>query len=248
MRSKRVVACGFESTVPHELFNDITDDGIAAIRDGRIIEELPPQEGGRWGLSVVFRLTGWVAEQLGVLTAEAIEVLGEHHWRSGSGGSAHITIRALDNYSTKPLTAESLGDYLVPVRRAVADLAPFRFEFNGLSVSPSTLMACADDVEGTAGDLRRRIHAELREKGWLENSYFANERDPIWYATLVHFTRALDDAGRFIDWFSKNRTRSLGSALFSRVDLCRWRFETTRMVPDVVASVGFGQSRSGVGS
>ncbi|HUP14772.1 MAG TPA: hypothetical protein VM848_01770 [Acidimicrobiia bacterium] len=90
-------------------------------------------------------------------------------------------------------------------------------------------------------ELRLRLHIELGEDGWLENSYFANGRDPIWYVTLINFTGPLLVARRFIEWFESNRDRTFAKEEFSHVDVCRWQFDGSRMTPKVVASVSLDQ-------
>jgi hypothetical protein len=103
-------------------------------------------------------------------------------------------------------------------------------------------MACAEDSVGAGQKLRHRLHIELGEDGWLENSYFANGRDPIWYVTLINFTGPLLDARRFIEWFESNRDRSFAKEEFSHVDVCRWQFDGSRMTPKVVATVSLDQA------
>lgn len=98
-------------------------------------------------------------------------------------------------------------------------------------------MACAEDMVGTADELRHRLQVELGEDGWLENNHFASGRDPIWYFTLINFTGSLANTQRFLEWFEANRERRIGEDTFSQIDICRWKFDGSRMIPKVVASV-----------
>lgn len=225
----------------HGRFSEITADGVEAIREGRTTTDSPPKDGGRWGLSVVFRPTGHLADRLDLLTAEAIGVLGADHWRTGSHGAAHITVRALEPYSERPLSSRVLDGYVDLLTRAAPDIGPVSFDVTGMAVSAAALMARVIDVNGKGGDLRRRVHEELGGRGWLENRHFTNGRDPIWYVTLVHFTGPLDHRTSFLDWFTANEQCPIGTAVFADVHLCRWRFDTNRMAPEVVATIALGR-------
>jgi hypothetical protein len=222
---------------PQELFDQMTVEGLQAILDGEIAAESVPDEGGRWGLSVVFRPRGRLRDQLADLTAEAAGAVGEHHWRTGSHGAAHVTVRALEPHSKNPLSSKKLNRYAAALERSARGIGPIPFELHGLAVSAGALMACAEDSTGAGHELRQRLQIELGEDGWLENSYFAAGRDPIWYVTLINFTGPLLDDSRFIAWFESNHDRSLGQEAFSQVDICRWQFEGSRMMPKVVATV-----------
>ena len=98
-------------------------------------------------------------------------------------------------------------------------------------------MACAEDTAGDVEWLRHRLRVNLGDDRWLENNYFRTGRDPFWYITLINLTDPLVDTSRFIGWFEANRDRSVGGEGFSQVDLCRWQFDGSRMMPEVVASV-----------
>lgn len=222
--------------MPHEMFERITADGIQAIGNGQVAAESSPSEGGRWGLSVVFRPKGPLRDELADLTAEAASAIDQHHWRAGSHGAAHMTVRALEPHSRKPLDSKKLDRYVAAIRRSTRGIGSIPFEVQGLAVSPGTLMACAEDVVGAAEELRHRLQVELGEDGWLENNYFADGRDPIWYITLINFTGPLD-AERFLEWFDANRGRRIGEETFSHADVCRWQFDGSRMTPNVVASI-----------
>jgi hypothetical protein len=223
--------------MPHELFDKMTTVGLRAIRDGQTRAESLPREGGRWGLSLVFAPTGPLQNELAEVTAEAAAVMGEQHWQAGSHGAAHLTIRALEPHSSEPLDTTSLDRHAASTRRAARDIDPIPFEVHGLAVSPATLMACAEDVAGTAQELRHRLQVELGEDGRFENRHFANGRDPIWYVTLINLTGPLQDAKRFIEWFEANRDLTLGTEVFSYVAICRWQFDGSRMAPKVLASI-----------
>jgi hypothetical protein len=228
--------------MPHELLDKKSVEGIRAIRDGQIAAESLPGEGGRWGLSVVFAPKGPLRDQLADVTTEAAKVTGEHHWRTGSEGAAHLTVRALEPHTKGPLSTKNMDRYVDAIRRSARDIDSIPFGFQGLTVSSGTLMACAEDSVGAGQKLRHRLHIELGEDGWLENSYFANGRDPIWYVTLINFTGPLLDARRFIEWFESNRDRSFAKEEFSHVDVCRWQFDGSRMTPKVVATVSLDQA------
>jgi hypothetical protein len=92
--------------MPHELLDKKSVEGIRAIRDGQIAAESLPGEGGRWGLSVVFAPKGPLRDQLADVTTEAAKVTGEHHWRTGSEGAAHLTVRALEPHTKRPLSTK----------------------------------------------------------------------------------------------------------------------------------------------
>ncbi|MGH8926186.1 MAG: hypothetical protein ACRDWA_16375 [Acidimicrobiia bacterium] len=148
-----------------------------------------------------------------------------------------MTIRALEPHSMRPRSAKNVDRYVAAVRRTARGIDSISFELQELAASSGTLMACAEDIAGDAQKLRHRLQVELGDDGWLENNYFKTGRDPIWCITLINLTGPLLGTRRFIEWFEANHKRRIGEEVFSQVDVCRWQFDGSRMMPNVVASV-----------
>jgi hypothetical protein len=222
-----------------DAFARVMADGRAAVLAGTHAVEVSPRESGRWGISMVFLPSGELAAALDALTAEAVEAIGDGHWRSGAMGRAHATIRALERYDDAAIPLDRLRRYVGALERALATVGPVHLEFEGLVLAVGTVMAraSASHAGGTAGELRRQLGIELGPDGWLEDQFFESGRDPIWYCSLVHFAAPLASPQELVDWVDTRRSVAIGSETFASVALCQWRFEGNGMTPVVVAHV-----------
>jgi len=209
--------------------------GRAAVVSGRHQTEGEPAASGRWGPSAVFLPSGALAASLARVTDEAVEALGDGHWRSGGPGRAHITVRALEPYA-ESLPRDRAGRYLAAMTRALLDVGPVELELRGVGLSPGGVMACGRSADAAADRLRQRLGAALGHDGWFEHAAFESGRDPIWYCTLVHFTGPISDADKLVSWVDQRIDLPVGTATFDSMALCRWSFDGCAMAPRVIAS------------
>jgi hypothetical protein len=207
--------------------------GRSAVLRGDHSIEGAPVETGRWGPSVVLLPSGALASALDSLTGELQEVLGEGHWPSGGRGRAHITVRALERY-TPSVPPDRSARYLLAMARALQDVGPVTLGFDGVGLSPGSVVAWATTSDGRADRLRERLEEELGDDAWLERAAFENGRDPIWYCSLMHFARPITEPGELVRWIDHRSATALGAETFDTLSLCNWTFDGSAMVPGVI--------------
>ncbi len=121
------------------------------------------------------------------------------------------------------------------LRRAAADTAPLELRLSGLTVTPSSVLAGAEDSTGAVGDFWARLVAELGADGHYEERF---DRD-IWYACLVHFAGPVERPAELVDWVGRRRRVDFGSSTARGAQLILWRFHGSGVVPHVLAEVPF---------
>jgi hypothetical protein len=210
--------------------------GLEALRSGRHDVEGDPRSTGRWGPSVVLRPSGDVARCLADLTTAAAACLDGAHWLSGDVRRAHLTVRALEPYA-ESIETDRLARYRSALVRATRRLGPLTFEFTGVGISTGSVLVRAFPVGPAADQLREQVGAELGPDGWLEDSHFANGRDPIWYCSIIHYAGRLENVEPLIDWVADRDGIPFGAHTFTSVDVCSWSHDGAGMAPQVEASV-----------
>ncbi|WP_412541047.1 hypothetical protein R8Z50_35650 [Longispora sp. K20-0274] len=217
------------------IFDDLHEKGRTAVLAGEHYTETPPVDGGpAWGLSVTLRPSAALAARLAEVTAEAAALTGQGHWPTGNAHSSHFTVRCMERYRTG-LPAEDpmvvrVGDAL---RKAVVGLRPFRLEVTGLTLTPGSVMACAEADGDTAELLKDRFTEALADDGHYEAGFRRN----IWYANLVHFAAPIAEPALLVDWVGDRRQLHLGEVLITEVELLRWDYDGSQMVPAVFEAV-----------
>jgi len=178
-----------------------------------------PRDGGRWPVSVVLRPSpGPLAYALDKLTQEAAELAGPGHWQTGQLGSAHLTVRALEpRRELIPPDDPVLTRYRSALGRAAARSPwPIGFRVTGLTLTPGTVMACAEPVDTTADTFSDHLTAELGPDAWYEP-----DRRDIWYLNLLHFTEDITHPEDLITWVKSRRHLPVGTTTIPTADLVR---------------------------
>ncbi|MGZ0150664.1 hypothetical protein ACXJJ3_26640 [Kribbella sp. WER1] len=212
-------------------FDQLFTSAAPLIAAGTHHREPVPREGGRWPLSVVLRPAE--ARVLDALTQEAAALAGPHHWQTGQLGSAHLTVRALEprreNIPTDDPAATRYRSALTRAGTHLADAgaqhAPTEgaatFRITGLTLTPGTVMACAEPVGPAAGTFSDRLTTELGADAWYET-----ERRDIWYLNLLHFTGDITRPAALIDWVAARRATPYGTVAVHTPELVRAELTT----------------------
>ncbi|MCM2578357.1 hypothetical protein [Streptomyces meridianus] len=194
-------------------------------------QSAPCDGDSRWGLSVLLRPDTVTAACLDRLAAEAGAVAGKAHWPTGAGSSSHFTVRTLEPYRSQvPADDPALGRHGRAMRAAATGVPPVRLRLTGLTLTPGSVMACAEPVDGAAG----RLADALGEDGRYETV----KRD-IWYANVLHFAAPLESeqAKTLIDWVAARRTLDRATTEARRVELAHWTFPAGRPLPRALLTV-----------
>lgn len=110
-------------------------------------------------------------------------------------------------------------------------IGPLTFAVVGLTLTLSSVMACAVPTSGDADRLAAAYSEALGADGWHENE-FTRE---FWYLNLVHFADAIQAPQRLISWVGDRRDRELATVVVGEVQLSQWRFGGSGMLPRPLA-------------
>jgi hypothetical protein len=120
-----------------------------------------------------------------------------------------------------PAADPAIERYESALRRArTAASWPVRFRVNGLTLTPGTVMACAQPLDGRADEFLDRFAVELGADGWFEQPH--GRRD-IWYLNLLHFTTDIARPTELTAWVEERRSRVIGEATIDEPELIRFR-------------------------
>jgi hypothetical protein len=214
-------------------FDRLHRAGSRAVLDGAVSIQTPPVDGGaRWGMSVILRPDRRAAEVLATLTREALRFAGGANWPTGSAESSHFTVRALEDHRSRiPPDDAEVAQYIRALRAAAEVTQPLEMRLSGLTLTPSSVLACAEDDSGRMQEFAERLRAELGAEGHYEDEF---NRD-IWYASLVHFLSRPACPAELVEWVGRRRRVDLGVSTARGAQLILWRYTGSGMVPDVLA-------------
>ena len=215
-------------------FEALFEKGRHAILAGAGEYQIPPVDGGRWGMTVVLRPDRATARRIEDLTREAMEVAGPAHWPTGYADSSHFTVRALERHRVDVAEDDAnVARYLDALRTASAIIGPISLALTGVTLTPNSVMLCTDPIENKIQDFHARLGDALGEDGWLE----ANIGRNIWYANLVHFTSAPDHPRGLVDWVARRRALDMGLSHHHECELIVYRFNGSRITTKTLATV-----------
>lgn len=202
-------------------FEELFDRNAPLIMEQRHQRETPPVEGGRWPVSAVIMMVGELGDRLAALTAELVELAGPGHFHTGSAGSAHLTVRALERYrAVVPDDDPAVARYSRALRRAAVRSEHFALSLVGLSVTPLAVVARVEAGAREVTELSARYADELGPDAWLERDHVART---FRHVTLLHFGADLARPRALLDWIADRRALDLGATTVTEVELVRAR-------------------------
>lgn len=226
-------------------FDQLFATAAPLIKAGEHRRETPPVEGGRWPVSAVFRppSSSVIGQRLDELTAEAAQLAGPDHWQTGQSGSAHLTIRALERYREHaPASDPAVHRYLAALQITAAKVGAVRFEVTGLTLTPGTVMACAQPLDDRPEQFLDLFADVLGDNAWLERDHYW--RREIWYLNLLHFTTTIEQPAALLDWVTTRRTQAIGRVEAACAELIRFRLRDQGrpvMWPEVLGTTQLGR-------
>jgi hypothetical protein len=195
---------------------------------------VPPLEGGnRWGFSALLRPDATAAESLDAVAREAADVAGGGHWLTGAAASSHLTLRALEPWR-EAIDADDplVRRYCAALETATDGIKPLIFQIVGLTLTPSSVLACAVPSGGDADRMAGAFAAALGADGWYEREFVRE----FWYLTLVHFADVIEKPARLVEWVGARRTGGITTVHVDEVELAQWCFAGDGVVPRPVVA------------
>jgi hypothetical protein len=229
-----------------DLFDRLFIQGQRALLAKALIQDVLPTEGGRWGTSVVFTPDEAGAELLGDLTREAARVAGPGQWSTGARGSAHLTVRSVERYRERIPAGDPLITRCTAALRRTADQHPLpvRLQLAGLTLTPSSVMACAYPIGPAADSFSSQMRTELGPDAWFEDQC---TRD-IWYVSLIHFAGPIPAPGVLVEWVRDRRDLPLGEVWADAAHVATFAHDGHRPVLTALATVGLPSGAVGAPS
>ena len=131
--------------------------------------------------------------------------------------------------------------YAAALRMAVPDIGPIRFTINGLTLTPISVMASAAPADGAADELAAAFGASLLAEGCSD----AGITPDIWYVNLVYFTGPIRDPPQLMAWVAARRRMKITDLQVTGIQIVRWEYTGTGMVPIVLAAADHAPSSEG---
>lgn len=210
----------------HPTFDRLFQQGCDAIAAGTHQRQVPPTDDGpRWGTSVILRPDAAAAARIDSLTQLALAAAGSGHWATGSIDASHITVRALERHRTHiPREDLLLTRYAAALAAAAGNAQQIRFTLQGVTLTPNSVMLCAQAIGDAADDFAQALEGKLGADGWLE----ADRPRDIWYLTLVHFAGPVVHAV-LADWVSERRELLLGTTAIDTAEIVGFHYDGRRV-------------------
>jgi hypothetical protein len=102
----------------------------------------------------------------------------------------------------------------------------------GLILTPVSVMATAVPADTAADDLAAAFDVALHAEGCRD----AGAIPSLWYVNLAYFTGPVRAAEELIGWVEARRVRHIAHVLVTRLQIVRWHYTATGMVPIGLAS------------
>jgi hypothetical protein len=223
-------------------FDRLFDEAAPLIRQGLHQRDSPPVEGGRWPVSVVLPADQASATRLGTEMAEVEVLAGPGHFRTGIGGSMHVTVRTLEGYRhAAAQDDEVVRRYALAMNRAALQAEVIELELIGLTLTPGTVMVCGHPFDDSADRFTELLKEQLGADAWYEAGF----RRDIWYANLVHFAADIAQPAGLVEWVAARRQLNLGRMVLDTAELWRFHYEDGTdgrvMRPAVMARTRMGR-------
>lgn len=213
-------------------FDQLFAAGARALRSGTQQRQAPPVENGpSWGMGVAMRPDQLAAQAIERVAVAAAAVIGTRYWLAGAASRSHLTLRVLEPYRGRVTPGDSrVARYAAALRTAVRGIGPVRFTLTGLTLTPISVMARARPAGPAADNLADAFGVALGADGWYR------DRPDVWYVNLAYFTGPVRDAHHLIDWVGARRELNVADVLVTDIQIVRWRYTSTGMMPVVLAS------------
>ncbi|AKU16762.1 hypothetical protein [Luteipulveratus mongoliensis] len=199
------------------VFDTLFQAAEVDIREGSHRRDVPPDEGGRWPISIVLSLPDPMRQEVASLMREAEFYAGPGHFMTGHEEAAHITVRAIEPYRAAAAPVDPIAQRCAAaVRRTARATNALTFALTGVTLTSGSVMAQLEPSDQRAWQLMDRMAAELGEDAYYERD---DPRD-IFYANLIHFAADIRDPAGLIEWSQSRR----------RIEPVAYRVDTLELV------------------
>lgn len=180
----------------------------------------------RRGLTVIARPSQEVRQRVGAFLRELRALEPEQYYYASS--ALHLTVLSLFTATVQhePFFAQT-ERYISAVTSALRTVAPFKIRFEGVTVSPGTVML-EGFVENTVlNEAREALRRQLQAYG-LEEGLDGRYRLETVHMTVVRFRAPLRDSEQFVAALRQARGRAFGTSSITHLSLIKSDWYLTR--------------------
>lgn len=196
-------------------------------------DPIPGEESNRWGVSVIMRLQGEVAERLTGVVAQLSQWTGPQHLRYQLS-NLHTTLGTIEFYR-EPVASddEYVQQYEETLQKVAAQFPPIQINYRGLTANQMSVMAQGWPVDETLQQLRTTFHAQLQQEKHLAGP---GVRD-LAHASLIVFAGPLLNPQGCVSFVEQQRQTNFGTATINTLELVKYqRHSVYEAQPIVLAS------------
>ena len=201
-------------------YDDLWSASVGLLKAGKleldpILEARLPDQ--RRGLTVIARLSSVVRGRVVVFLRQLRHLEPDQHYYAPS--ELHLTILSLFTATVdyEPLFAQK-AQYVDAVDAALKNVAPIHIHFEGVTLSPSTVMIQGFFETNALNELRDSLRVQLGVRG-LAEGLDRRYRLETAHMTVARFRAPLRDSERFVVALDQARRRSFGCLRISSLSL-----------------------------
>ena len=214
-----------EVATRNEVFDRLYEEGRAAVLAGTHRQDSPPEDGGRWPVTVVGIPPVPTRATLQRWMTQACAFAGPGHFLTGRLDASHVTIRALEPYRDAAHPAEACSvAWASAMREAARDTAPLRLHLTGVTLAVGSVMAQLEPADDAPWAFMERLREALGDQAWFEDQW--GPRD-IWYVNILHLAAPVADPEGLVRWVDAHREVPAEEVVLDSVSLVRYRYESS---------------------
>lgn len=207
-----------------EVFDRLYEDGRAAVLAGTHRQDAPPEDGGRWPVTVVAIPPRPTRETLEGWMTQARAFAGPGHFLTGRTDASHVTIRALEAYREGAHPAEARSEaWASAMTDAARDTAPLRLHLTGVTLAAGSVMAQLEPADDGPWTFMERLREALGDQAWFEDQWGARD---IWYVNILHLAAPVADPAGLVRWVDAHREVPADEVVLDSVSLVRYRYQS----------------------
>ncbi|GCE08167.1 hypothetical protein [Dictyobacter aurantiacus] len=212
----------FEAQQVHiqQIYDRFWREARAPLARGEVQPDpIPGMESLRWGVSVIMRLRGEVAERLVGVIDELSRWTGRRHLRY-QASNLHTTLQTIELYRPSiDAEDEYIQQYRRVLRQVAAQFPPLQIRYQGLTANQMSVMAQGWPVDETLRQLRETFHTRVRAEKHLPGPGI---RD-LAHASLIVFAGPLLDPTGCVSFVESQRQSDFGTATIDRLELVQYQ-------------------------
>ncbi len=199
----------------------------------------PGEDGIRRGISAVIRLGPSTADRLSEVTSSLHALAGPKHFTYRKD-DLHITVRSLSSFREIVESNNRRAADFVKILRGVAKkYREFKVHFQGLTASPSVVMAQGWPVGPSFQSFRQELHERLSDEDLLDGPE-SGEARTMAHCSLVVFSDLVDKPAKLLDFIDSHRDTEYGTSVAHAIEVVRYERIPSRVDTVTITTIQLG--------